>query len=383
MDLRKEVLYYDALVDFPANGQENKLYLNKADGALYYWDGAAYQLAGDGSGGVTSVTASAPLASSGGATPNITLTVPGNTTTFLRGDGTFATPSGGGLTVGTTAVTSGTVGRIFFQGSGDVLQQDSTLFWDNTNKRLGVGATPSSSVRLDVRAQGALSTDVAFRVRNSADTVSLLDFQGTGNLVTRHTSSGSSLGLFHRSDVTGFSLSTGTSGYGTGNGIEVVASTWIIRSGTRLFGFGDNSTGTDGDLWTFSSLGTSAGKRMTLSKSGNESFVWSGENFSIGGNIWGNPPVETNSFGIKNGTAPSTNATDAFKMYSADITAGNAAPHFRTENGSIVKIYQETTGVGAATLVGGGGTALTDTDTFDGYTLKQIVKALRNQGLLS
>lgn len=92
MDLRKDVLYYDALIDFPAIGQENKLYLNKADGSLYYWDGAAYQLAGDGSGGVTSVTASAPLASSGGATPNISLTVPGNTTTFLRGDGTFAAP---------------------------------------------------------------------------------------------------------------------------------------------------------------------------------------------------------------------------------------------------------------------------------------------------
>lgn len=103
MDLRKDILYYDALVDFPANGQENKLYLNKADGALYYWDGAAYQLAGDGSGGVTSVTASTPLASSGGATPNITLTVPGNTTTFLRGDGTFATPPAGGLTKFTEA----------------------------------------------------------------------------------------------------------------------------------------------------------------------------------------------------------------------------------------------------------------------------------------
>jgi hypothetical protein len=45
-------------------------------------------------------------------------------------------------------------------------------------------------------------------------------------------------------------------------------------------------------------------------------------------------------------------------------------------------IVQPTTSVGAATLVGGGGTTITDTDTFDGYTLKQIVKALRNIGLL-
>ena len=46
-------------------------------------------------------------------------------------------------------------------------------------------------------------------------------------------------------------------------------------------------------------------------------------------------------------------------------------------------IVQPTTGVASATRVGGGGTALTDTDTFDGYTLAQIVKALRNIGALA
>ena len=86
---------------------------------------------------------------------------------------------------------------------------------------------------------------------------------------------------------------------------------------------------------------------------------------------------------IANATAPTTNLFNGFRLYSADVVAGNAAPHFRTENGSIIKLYQETTGVGASTLVSNGGTTLTDTDTFDGYTLKQIVKALRNTGLLA
>ena len=67
----------------------------------------------------------------------------------------------------------------------------------------------------------------------------------------------------------------------------------------------------------------------------------------------------------------------------ADITAGNAAPHFRTEGGAVIKLYQQTTGVGSATRVGGGGTTLTDTDTFGGYTLRQIVQALQNAGFLS
>jgi len=90
----------------------------------------------------------------------------------------------------------------------------------------------------------------------------------------------------------------------------------------------------------------------------------------------------TNTITIHSGTTPTTNITDAFQQYSADITAGNAAPHFRTENGSIVKIYQETTGVTSSTLVSNGGTTITDTDTFDGYTLQKVVKALRNLGIL-
>jgi hypothetical protein len=90
----------------------------------------------------------------------------------------------------------------------------------------------------------------------------------------------------------------------------------------------------------------------------------------------------THTLAISTGTAPGSSPADCFQLYSADITAGNAAAHFRTENGAVVKIYQETTAVAAATRVGGGGTTLTDTDTFGGYTLQQIAQALRNFGLL-
>lgn len=46
-------------------------------------------------------------------------------------------------------------------------------------------------------------------------------------------------------------------------------------------------------------------------------------------------------------------------------------------------IVQPTTAVSAATFVVGSGTAVNDASTFDGYTLKQIVKALRNIGALA
>lgn len=46
-------------------------------------------------------------------------------------------------------------------------------------------------------------------------------------------------------------------------------------------------------------------------------------------------------------------------------------------------VVQQTTAVASATVVGASGTTLTDADTFDGYSLAQVVKALRNLGILA
>jgi hypothetical protein len=46
-------------------------------------------------------------------------------------------------------------------------------------------------------------------------------------------------------------------------------------------------------------------------------------------------------------------------------------------------IVQPTTAVASAAIVGGGGTTVTDTDTFGGYTIAQVVQALRNTGILA
>jgi hypothetical protein len=54
---------------------------------------------------------------------------------------------------------------------------------------VGIGQTPPTA-RLDVRAQGALSTDIAFRVRNSANTADWFSVQGNNiTNVVRLTSS--------------------------------------------------------------------------------------------------------------------------------------------------------------------------------------------------
>jgi hypothetical protein len=108
-------------------------------------------------------------------------------------------------------------------------------------------------------------------------------------------------------------------------------------------------------------------------------FYISGENIGFSTTSIGNG---TRTLGVASGTAPTASSADAFLLYAADITAGNAAAHFRTENGSVIKIYQETTGVGVSTFVANTGTTVNDSSTFDGYTLAQVVKALRNLGIL-
>lgn len=78
-----------------------------------------------------------------------------------RTDSLISLMSGGsGVAIGTTAITSGTVGHVLFQGTGNVVQQSSNLFWDNPNGRLGLrGATPQNT--LDVGAGGVTIRDYA------------------------------------------------------------------------------------------------------------------------------------------------------------------------------------------------------------------------------
>jgi hypothetical protein len=46
-------------------------------------------------------------------------------------------------------------------------------------------------------------------------------------------------------------------------------------------------------------------------------------------------------FGIGSGTAPADAPANAIQMWSQDIQAGEAAPHFMTEHADIIKLYQQ------------------------------------------
>lgn len=233
------------------------------------------------------------------------------------------TPAGGSITIGTTPITSGTVGRILFEGAGNVMQEDSALFWDNTNKRLGVGAPPSSAVRLDVRAQGALSTDIALRVRDSADNLNL--FQVNGN---------NSIYMLGEGD-------TGTIRISKQTGHSVLLQHRSTNTLPSIFTIGAYAQGGSvGQIKLDALTGDGTTPALTVSR------LISGVTDLTGASLYGAFGTNATCFVMKNasgyvgyGTNPNA-VTDHFAMYSADQTAGNAAPHFRTENGSIVKLYQ-------------------------------------------
>jgi hypothetical protein len=178
-----------------------------------------------------------------------------------------------------------------------------------TSTQIGVGATPSGTTRLDVRAQGALSTDSVLRVRNSADTLDILEVRGDNRTFVRNRFSVESA-----SGTTILDIINGANNATielTGGQLDIIAPTRQVFTNNSSEKFRVDNT---------------------YSRFQNNVSIGSGTTFGTNA---------TNTLKLDNGVAPSTSPSDAFQLYSADIVAGNAAPHFRTENGSIIKLYKE------------------------------------------
>jgi len=163
-------LYADTYANIPAYGQIGRLFVSYDTKQIYRDEGNAWNLisdAGSGSGNLQTVTGN------------------GNTTTF----GIFITGNDLNLTNSSSKiyVKGLTLGSILFSSdsSGQIGQDNATFFWDNTNKRLGIG-TNTPSAKLDVHSTGinatfnGTSTNNAFLVYQSAGTSKWY----SGNLVS-------------------------------------------------------------------------------------------------------------------------------------------------------------------------------------------------------
>ena len=298
------------------------------------------------------------------------------------------TCSGNGLVLTSSFVTSLSASNQIQITTNSIVRS----YFDNAGF-VGIGPKVSGlGARLDVQAQGALSTDIAFRVRNSADSANLLSIDGTGKLTLafggdttkiningnctgqestaiygtaglRSTAVGAYTSAIYDSVAVGYNVSTGAgNGFGFGHtisGAGVSIGRDIANNNTNIaIGFSHTISG-DGNCVTllgrgmsdlstyletknthtlgFGSYGTTGNKPALTFRSNNLNQLLLGY-YSTDAQY--STATGSNWLGVKTGTEPS-GQTDAFQMYSADIVAGNAAPHFRTENGSIIKLYKQ------------------------------------------
>jgi hypothetical protein len=269
------------------------------------------------------------------------------------------------LTIGTTPINSGYVGGILFETTGNVLGQSANYFWDNTNTRLGIGTQSPLTVISVVSSLG--NTDSATLTQSFKRT-------NTANSNTTW----AQFRAYNSSDIIIGQWGLFQETAGGGNRFSVSLSQTTI-SGAATEKMRLNSTG-------FLSLGTSFknGALIDLHLQGSLStdlalrvrnFADTINAFEIRGD---------HSLAHYTDGTPTASVTDGYLQYSSDINgAGSAGPHFRTEDGKIIKLYQYTTAIASATHVGVGATNIHLADTYDGYTIAQIVKALRNLGILA
>lgn len=76
-----------------------------------------------------------------------TLTING-TTQDLSADRTFTISTG--ITIGTTAITSGTVGRVLFEGTGNVVSESAGLTYNDTTKAFQISGNQNASTSITI-----------------------------------------------------------------------------------------------------------------------------------------------------------------------------------------------------------------------------------------
>lgn len=244
---------------------------------------------------------------------------------------------------------------IAFRNTADTFQTE----FQNTVTANRVITIPDATTTL----VGKTGTAVANQIPFYSDSTQLT----TDANFTRNPSTGEISSLFNQNTGTTIRVtnnSTGTAALaqyiltaGSGGFVMALYGSSYATNGLLSAGLSQITTGTVAGL-LYSSTNVS-GKH-----------VW-----SIGGTGTVNEYMRltTTSLTLADSVNITTNATTGSKIGNGGkIGLFDAAP-----------IARPTTAVAAATLVSNAGTALTSTDTIDGYTILQVVKALRNLGALT
>lgn len=264
----------------------------------------------------------------------------GQVLTSSGGTVIWANTSGGSTTliVGTTPITSGTVGRVLFEGAGNVLQENAILNLDTTNGLI-IGGTTARGTRLTaINAADTLASKTLV-VRNAADSADRFSVNGNGSW-SLTASTGNSMHAFD----SGFA----GSGYyiGTSSTVSTGNSYLQILPGTLNF---MPAGATPAATTAFKMQGSN--NFLEINNYGNGLRIthgaWTGswQLYALSGNFG----ITTGSLGtgtnrgvlfIENGTAPTANLTNIMQIYSQNIT--NASFHVRDSNDRVFYAGEKT-----------------------------------------
>jgi len=147
-------MYTDTFANRPAYGYQGRLFISTDSGQIFEDTGSAWTLVADAGVG-------------GGTLSSVCLN--GNTTA------TGIVITAGGLSSNSITNTGNTAGSVLFAGaSGLESQSNSTFFWDNTNKRLGIG-NASPGAPLDIHGTGT-----QLQLNGTGANNSYIQFQNAG-----------------------------------------------------------------------------------------------------------------------------------------------------------------------------------------------------------
>lgn len=245
--------------------------------------------------------------------------------------------------------------------------------------QIGIGAAPNGSTPLDVRAQGALSSDTVFRVRNSADNQNLMSITGDGQIVIGLSASinlgGNSLP--YESVVIGKGASAGL--YATAIGAASIAEYYssvaigrATRAGIESVAIGYGATAYNAAIYPTLAIGYAAvasGINSAVISVGNPGITNTlASSFAFGINNGGNAQSlffnrntnivlrsntaltsathfdanATNTITIHSGSVPTTTVSGSVQFYAATGSlTNNTRPHFCTGNGTTVWLGDE------------------------------------------
>lgn len=303
----------------------------------------------------------------------------------------FGTQGGGGISG------SGAAGQVAFFNGASSVGSDPLLLYDDTADTFTVGSTTNGTARLNVQGFGAGASApdrvIAIADLNGTEVFSVGD---SGKMYLNATKADESLSnnVIIGDGFTGLSAATlsnsvitgaGAARYVTGGSDSII----LGRGAYQNRGGGSQQVNNPTDCIVIGREARSGSNNGTVT---NEIVIGAGAIGSGSNTVTIGNSATTDIFFLGNSSITVNNnvLTTGIRVNTGGIEPSNANG-FKIGNQATDKIAfwaktpiaQPSTSVGSATFAspGAGNTVKTD-DTFDGYTLAQVVRALRDIGLL-